>query len=772
MIASLTVLFAFSLFSLWLAKFRLIRPALAAVPAALLCHLILELQNLPEGQFYFEVLPWNAFPGFHFSFRLDALSVYLSSVVLFIGSCIALYASQYFEAPYKAVRFFSLFFLFMGAMLGVVLSENLLGLFVFWELTSISSYLLIAFYYDQQSSRDSALQAFLVTGVGGLCMLGGILLLGQILGTYEISRLLEISAQMGPTLAEVPGIFWAFILILLGALTKSAQFPFHFWLPNAMTAPTPASSYLHSATMVKAGVFLLLRLFPIFSVLPWWKTILMPVGAATFTVAAFMALFQIDLKKYLAYTTVGALGILTFFIGSGSPEALYAVLLFIPAHALYKAPLFLLVGNIEHATHTRDVRKLHALAPYMKGTFIAVLFCALSMAGLPPFFSFVAKEVMLTELFSLNAIYLLLFVFCASVFVYLAILLVHKVFIEKNPKLKVFKEAHESPLFMVLAPMFLGLTALVFSLVPWLLNYLKLSDVFFYLNPSFTVFPEYLLWHGINKELVTSVIAVGLGVILYKLLKPRIPELFLWGTDKLRWGPNRLYDFKMSHLVGVSGSFFRTFQTGRLNFYLILIVSFAAFLFLFPFGSEIHLTGLKFDLSGVKIFEVLMIFAMIAGALMALKPHSNLSALTSLGIVGFGTAFLFLANGAADVALTQFLVETLTIILLVFTFRYLPKTPLKSEPGYTSFTAIVAIVFGLGIGFNTFLASQDATRDQIRSFFAANSYIQAHGKNVVNVILVDFRGFDTLGEIAVLSLAAIGVFTLIAWKSKRSPKRS
>lgn len=729
-------------------KFLLLAPILIAFSHYFKLWSALDGQSLIEAPFSLEE---NAF-GFRVSFVADGLSLVLAQLISGVGAFVMLYTLGYFSAPAKTARFASHLLMFMGAMLGVVLSNNLLLIFVFWELTSVSSYLLIGFNHEDAAARKSALQALLVTGIGGLCLLAGFLILGSSAGTFELSQF----ADWGGVISSSPHYGLITVLIFLGCLTKSAQFPFHFWLPNAMTAPTPASSYLHSATMVKAGIFLLMRLSPILGGTVLWHQSLTLVGGLTLALASALALIQFDLKKVLAYTTLAALGTLVLLLGVNTPLAAKACILFTLAHALYKAPLFLIVGNLDHECKTRDLRKLSGIRTLMPMTFVAALLCCVAMASLPPFFSFIAKETVLEALHEFPILISLVLI-SSVVFVLIACVFVMKIFLGKQPSVP----GHEAPWPMVVAPLGLALLAIFLSAYPdsgllggWM------DSASLIIAPQTEEALHLAYWHGFNALLFLSVVAIVSGVLLFKLWGKR-QRLIESLNKKTFFGPSEIYDWSYKALLIYSKKFFALIQHGFLYFYLITIVLFLIFLVRVSLSNS--MVSLSFSLGDVNFFELTMAGAIIGGAFLAVRSASAVAALTALGLVGFGIAFLYLINGAPDLALTQFLVETLTLVLLVLSFRVLPRKQERSSAPYSIFVAVVSGVFASAIAYMTLYSAQNEARSSIRDFFGEFSYSLAHGRNVVNVILVDFRGLDTMGEITVLSIAAVGVVTLLTW---------
>jgi multicomponent Na+:H+ antiporter subunit A len=697
-----------------------------------------------------------------FDLRLlgDPLSYLLGALIAGLGFGIALYSYSYFEDRRSAARFHALLYFFAMAMLGVVFSENLLLLFVFWELTGLSSYLLIGFDHQKVGARHAAQQALLVTGVGALAMLAGLLIWAAKSGTLNWSELVaNLESGALPDNVEIIAA-----LILLGALTKSAQFPLHFWLPNAMQAPTPASSYLHSATMVKAGVFLLLRLAPLLSATEVWSLYLPWIGGLTLVVASLLCLVQSDLKRLLAYTTLAALGLLVMLLGLSReiPDLLVLTLYFALAHALYKAPLFLVVGNIEHATAKRDFDFLWGLRQKLPGTFAAATLACLGLTAFLPTLSFASKEAILARLWgqplALGALLL-----SSLVFSYVAFVFLLRVF-GLGPSFRKWNEsAQENAPLSFAVPLVMGLVSVLLGVTS--LGYLSERSVVMTSTLGFGEPVELHLWGGWSLELALSLGTLLLGYFLYLGMRAKHEareELLRTLSTK---GPARFYDFALELLLKGSKKIFRFFQHGYFPYYALTLFAFLLFLFHLSLGGAS--SRVVWETENVLWYEWVVAGLIMGGAFLALRSQTSLAALTALGLVGFGIAFFYLIVGAPDLALTQFLVETLALVLLVLSFRVLPKDQIRPTTPYAIFAALVAGLFAFLVAYVTLLAAQEPERAQIRDYFGDLSLLAAHGRNVVNVIIVDFRGFDTMGEITVLSIAAVGVLSLLRWKKAR-----
>jgi multicomponent Na+:H+ antiporter subunit A len=689
--------------------------------------------------------------------RADGLGLLFALLVSGVGTLIVCYAGGYLKGHPQLGRFYGWLLTFMAAMLGVALADNLLLLFVFWELTSLSSYALIGFEHDREAARAAALQAFLVTGGGGLALLAGVILLGLAGGSLNVSAL--IAARH--TLLSSPLYLPALCLILLGAFTKSAQFPFHFWLPNAMEAPTPVSAYLHSATMVKAGVYLLARLHPVLGGTETWVYVVGGVGGITMLIGGYLALSQADLKRLLAYSTVSALGMLTMLIGLGSALALQAAVILLLAHALYKGTLFLVAGAIDHATGTRDVTHLGGLFRAMPVTGVAAALAALSMAGLPPFFGFISKELTYEAALGYH-IGVGVMTFVASLlFVFIAGTVGIGPF--WGPARQTPHHAHEAPPSLWLGPVVLAGLSVVIGLAPGLLSAILIAPA----TAAVLGLPidvDVALWHGLTPALGLSVVTLIGGAVLYLRRQQvrRSAQQIAW-----RWGPATLYDAGIIGLNAVARGQTALLQSGYLRYYLLTIVlatvGLAGFTLLdWQAQSGALAQSLRQAMVVQAYFYELALAGLILIAAVAVtRAQSNLGAVVALGIVGYGVALFYLLFGAPDVAMTQFLVESLTVILFVLAFYHLPEFTHISSKGARIFDAVVALVAGGLIATLVLVAVSIQLSPSIAPYFVETALPQAHGRNIVNVILVDFRALDTLGEITVLGIAAVGVYALL-----------
>lgn len=742
-----TLLFAFFLGPL--AKKTAPRLGLAGLYAISAASFLITLLEL-DSPLYYHFVP-QTFALFDLSFGADVLSLTFCVLITLIGAIIMAYSAYYIDQD-EGPRFSTLINFFTLSMLGLVLSNNLLGLFIFWEFTSICSYFLIAFDSSSEKARKSAWQALLVTSFGGLCLLCGLLILGGIGGSYD---LLQIRIPQ-----EHPWLGTTLVLIFIGVFTKSAQFPFHFWLPNAMSAPSPASAFLHSATMVKAGIFLLLRLSPHIASHEYWTRILVPVGFITAILASVLLLFEKDLKRIFAYTTLSALGLIVYMIGKNEASGYYLAIIWIVTHALYKAPLFLLAGNIEHYSGSRDVSTLSQLYPRMKGSLLVATLAIFSLLGLPPVLSSHAKG----DFFQLLGnspleFTLLILVFATAGSVAVTLI---SIFLKSNNEEKIegrFFDDNDDPALMWLPPMALLLVTFMLGI--------RYSPFTEFLRESLgQVFPFNFNEIGLNQtNHKLSFFATGTVLFLSVFFAAASFRLrkFNLGLTRL---PNsdKIWNFLFEGLLKNSKTFFNKIQNSRIELYCLCFFVFLLYLLSQVQGIEelkLSLLTLKFP-RGVTPFEIALIGAMLIASTLAIKTNSNLSTLVVLGVIGFGIAYIYLVNSAPDLALTQFLIETLTLILLVLTFKHLPKAPFQFEnKNHKRFYSIFSVCVGLTAGMLTFLAASSFRPQTLTRYFGEKSLSLAHGRNVVNVTIVDFRGFDTMGEITVLALAAIGVASLL-----------
>jgi len=730
---------------------------LLSAPLAMFVWLLKQLPELMHGGVILQSTPWVEKLGLELAFHLDGLSALFALLISGIGVLILLYTQGYFKGHPQQGRFLMYITAFMASMLGVVLADHLLLVFIFWELTSFTSYLLIGFNHESEAARKAALQAMLVTVLGGLFLLAGIILMADAAGTWRLSELV----QRGDLLTAHKHYLPILVLVCVGAFTKSAQFPFHFWLPNAMQAPTPASAYLHSSTMVKAGVYLLARLHPALGHTEEWTLLLTTIGTITFLLGAIMALGQHVLKRLLAYTTVSALGAMVMLLGVGTKYTIKAMAAFVLAHALYKATLFMIAGGITHETDGEtSVDKLGGLRKAMPVSFFCAVLAGLSMGGFPPFLGFVAKE---TWLHSLGDYPLLI---AATVIGGAAYVLVGfstgvKPFVGKIPE---GLHAHEVPFSMRVGPVVLGLGCLALAIACGPVGHAIVQPA------ATAIYAKELevhlhLWAGFNKYLVISLATLAIGTIAF-LMRPFILRIGKRLAVLGRVGPDAMYQMLLDTVLKFAAWQTRKLQTGILRDYIrITVVStvvlvITAFLRAGGFEGWDNLSplSLRIDLVGV-----LMVLAAIA----TVWSKSRLRSILCLGVVGYSMAMLFSFFGAPDLAMTQLVIETLTVILMALAFYHLPSFSHFSSRGTRAIDITISIGFGLMITVLVLAALAVQTPTPVSDFYLEHSYKEAHGRNVVNVILVDFRALDTLGEITVLTIAALGGAALLNLRPKK-----
>jgi multicomponent K+:H+ antiporter subunit A len=712
---------------------------------------------------------WMPALGLNLAFRLDGLSLLFAGLILGIGLLIVLYAHYYLSERDSMGRFYACLMLFMGSMLGIVLSENLIQLLVFWELTSLSSFLLISYWQHREEARHGARMALAVTGLGGFAMLGGFLLLGHIVGSYELSDVFASADLIRAHSLYVPTLG----LILLGAFTKSAQFPFHFWLPHAMAAPTPVSAYLHSATMVKAGVFLLARLYPALSGTPEWFWLVSGAGLATLLLGAYTALFKHDLKGLLAYSTISHLGLITLLFGLSTPLAAVAGVFHIINHATFKASLFMAAGIIDHEAGTRDMRRLNGLWKYMPHTATLAMVAAAAMAGVPLLSGFLSKEMFFAEAVHIaegHSSWLLpVLVTLAGAFtVAYSIRFIHDVFFNGEP-VDLPKTPHEPPRWMTVPVEILVVLCLIVGIAPA-----------FTVGPLLAVaaagtlqapLPEYqlALWHGFNTPLMMSLVALALGTAIYLARRP----LITWHEAGIGRADARVvYNALVNGLISAALRVTRAFDTGSLQRQVFLFVGTALVLGGAPWlASNTPLTGSRAGLP-LDAVSLTAVAALILATIATVAwHHRRFTALVTIGVVGLVVSLAFIKFSAPDLALTQLSVEVVTIALLLLALYFLPQHgEVEKSRARVGRDAAIALVAGLGAAA---LAWAVLTRpyDTIAGYFLENSKPGGGGTNVVNVILVDFRGYDTLGEITVLALAGLGIVALLQNLKLAAPLR-
>ncbi|MEQ8968384.1 MAG: proton-conducting transporter membrane subunit [Azospirillaceae bacterium] len=715
-------------------------------------------------------VPWMPGLGVALSFRVDGLGLVFALLVTGIGAFVMLYAAAYFRTHPNKARVMALLAAFEASMLGLVLADNVIALFVFWEATTITSFLLIGFDHDKAEARDKALQALLVTGLGGLALLAGLILLGGVAGTYEMSAMTpEAGAPALPGHALYPAIL---VLVLLGCFTKSAQVPFHFWLPNAMAAPTPISAYLHSATMVKAGVYLMARLSPTLGGTEAWQWTLTLVGAATMLVGSIWAMRQTDLKLMLAYTTLMALGTATMFLGGDTPVAIAAASTFIVVHALYKAALFLVVGLIDKTTGTREIDRLSGLGRAQPLLWAVAALAALSMAGFPPFIGFIGKELKYEGALAVASEPLVVAgaaVIANALMVAAAGLVALAPFRPRAGRATTPVKGR-APVGMWVGPIVFALAGAVFGIFPDLLGRPLIQPM----TTAIVGEPAsiYLkLWHGINVPLMLSVATFALGVGLYFAL-PRLRAGLAAAEARGVPSAEAAWEAGVAAMKRFAAWQTRVIQGGRMRVYLFVeIGALAALLWGAIALAEGGLPAVAPP--AMALFEWGLVALIAIGAIAVVLTRGRMVAIAALGIVGAGVAILFVLYGAVDVAMTQLLVETLFIVIVAVALLKLPRVPAGEGPWWRRVrwgALVIAGATGLAVT-TTLLAVLEIPFDRrITTFFEQAAVPDAFGRNIVNVILVDFRALDTLGEIAVVVIAALAAAALLARRPTTRPE--
>lgn len=734
--------------------------ALFACVALIAFGLLLDQAPLPNDVPLVLRFSWLPQLGLFFSFRLDGLSLLFCTLITCIGSLIFLYGGVYFSRAEGGLKPIVALFVFFIAMLGLVLAESLLVMFVFWELTSLTSFLLIGTTHDDPEAWRAARQALVVTSAGGLCLLAAALWLWQGIGALGWTELYGATANG----YEIP--LGVVVLVLLAAATKSAQVPFHSWLPRAMAAPTPVSAYLHSATMVKAGVYLIARFGRMIEYSPTWTFSLLVLGCLTALLGALLAVFARDLKKMLAYTTVSALGTLVVLLGMGTDQAIRAALVYLVAHSFYKAALFMVIGVIDHTTHTRDLTKLGGLAYERPLLALIAIPSGLSMAGIPPFVGFLAKELLYEVKFAGTWIFPALgaVAFSTSVLTFAAAMLItyYPFFGNRPDGLRIFQVSA----WLLIGPLFLALGSMLAGLFPELLGQELLSPAVQALTPGASEI-HLTLWHGVNPILLMSIATVLLGVALGRF---RIRYLHSTPAPRgvqLLSDEGSLFDEVYHALLTTAQRFGDAMQRGSLQWYvritaLVVVLSSVTYL-------EMDATLVRVAFASLRTpsaFDLALTIVLVIPAMAALTLVRPAEVLLVLGATGVGMVAVFLAYGAPDVALTQIVVETLIVVVFAFVARHFHRPvghPPRARVDITSLA--IALSTALVITFALVVATAREPSPEVREFYASAATREGFGRNVVNVILVDFRALDTLGEISVLALVAITLAALVARRS-------
>ena len=727
----------------------------ASVAGSWAAYLTIIASGVIDGDAVAGAIRWAPSLDVQLSWYVDGLSLLMALVVSGVGGLVLLYAGGYAKRE-SGGRLLGLLLAFVAAMLGLVTADNLIALFIFWEITSLLSFLLIGFDGERADARTAAQQAALVTGAGGLVLLAGLVLIGLDGGSWELSEL-RASGWRGDGAIGMS----ALALVAVGAFTKSAQFPFHFWLPNAMVAPSPVSAYLHSAAMVKAGVFVLARFFPHFEGLLLWETLLMTSGGVTAVLGAWFAIRHSDMKAILAYTTVSMLGVLVFLLGLGTPAAVKAALVVLLAHALYKSALFLAVGAVDHATGTRDVRRLQGLTRAMPWTAAGLALAGLSLAGLPPTLGYVGKETLLAAAESRDGILVLAVAGTTGLLSILAAWLVVVRPLAAAPSAAA-SHAHGLNWELKAAPVVLAGAGILAGLaVPLLEPLIRAgSDA----TAGSPVKVSLGLIPATSTVAIASVAIIATGLGLAFTASGRLP------ATRPAWPALGVAGYKqaLERTQAVARLAVTTTQSGSLSTYLLTTL-----------GVTLGLAGIAFagggalvapgGLESVRFYEGLVAVVILAAAAVAAVTRSHMAAVASLGAVGLGISVFYGFTGAPDLAMTQLLVETVTVVLFVYVFSRLPQRRVLSSSRRRVRDAFFAGAGGLLVMSLTWTVADANGARPLADYFGVASYPEAFGRNVVNVIIVDFRALDTLGEITVLAAAALGVLALLSFGRRKQP---
>ncbi|SDI34990.1 Na+/H+ antiporter subunit A [Natribacillus halophilus] len=777
--------------------YKYIRPVhtgwfILIVPSVLFVFFLPYINPVADGETFMETVPWVPSLGINFSAFIDGWSLLFALLITGIGALVVLYSIYYLDKKYEDLtNFYVHLLMFMGAMLGVVLSDNVIVLYVFWELTSISSTLLISYWYHRDASINGALKSLNITVLGGFAMLAGFALLYVMTGTFSIQ---EMIGQAGGVI-DHPLFLPTIILILLGAFTKSAQFPFHIWLPDAMEAPTPVSAYLHSATMVKAGIYLVARFTPLFGGAPEWFWIIAGGGLLTLLWGSLSAIRQKDLKGLLAYSTVSQLGMVMCLLGLGSAAlyfddanelytvAILAAVFHLFNHASFKGSLFMTAGIVDHETGTRDIRALGGLMLVMPATATISLIGAASMAGIPPLNGFLSKEhffMAITDateygIFNMETAGMLFPVigWLASVFTFVyCCIFFFKTFAGPFEPERFAKKVHEAPIGMLISPAVLGLVVVIVGIFPNLLSQSIIEPSMAAIlqglptdAEAFTVDIEH--WHGFDLELFMTIGVVGFGSLLY-LAMGKWRKLSIYNKTTDPFSP--VYDSGITGLLKGSRLITNVQMTGRLRDYLTFV---SAFFLIITIWTMIRYDAFVIDtqnISEISTYEVVLVGLLVISMLALPFIQQRVAAIVVLGFVGFLIALFFVNFRAPDLALTQLLIETVLVILFMLAFYHLPE--FRKEKMKASFKWSNALLsFGVGlmvtlIALSAFSYGQGHDFSPVSDYYIENSADLAGGYNMVNVVLVDFRALDTVLEVLVLGVAALAVVALIRLKMK------
>ncbi|HEC2198331.1 TPA: Na+/H+ antiporter subunit A [Staphylococcus delphini] len=753
------------------------------IPVVLFAYFLSYIQPTMSGQFTEQSAAWMPQIGMNFDVYVDGLGLLFSLLITGIGSLVVLYSISYLSQSEQLGHFYCYLLMFMSAMLGVVLSDNLLILYFFWELTSFSSFLLISFWRHKDKSLYGAMKSMMITVFGGLSLLGGFILLYLASGTWRIRDIIENVDQIQTS----PIFLLAMIFVIIGAMTKSAQFPFYIWLPDAMEAPTPVSAYLHSATMVKAGIYLIARLTPIFAVSQGWIWAVTAFGLVTLFWGSLNATKQQDLKGILAFSTVSQLGMIMSMLGIGAVSyhfqgdesqlylAAYSAAIFhLINHATFKGALFMITGAVDHATGTRDIRKLGGLMTIMPISFTLSIITSLSMAGVPPFNGFLSKEAFIESMievthasvFSLNTVGLLIPIVAivGSIFTFVySFKFIVEIFLGDHKPDALPNKAHEASILMNISPTILAILVISIGLFPSIVSAPLVEPAVKSIANTNEVSASFHLWHGFTPAFIATLVIYTVGAVLILTAKRWVPIL--------RGIPNAL---TLNHWYNQTGRYTpyyatqitRTYMTGfnRNNlviiFFMMIVLTFVTLIFV-PFTVDFM------KVSPIRLYEFVSVITITIAAIMIIFARSRLFSIIMLSAVGYSMAIFFIFFNAPDLALTQFVVETISTALFLLCFYHLPNMSRYNESvRYRVVNAIISIGVGAVVIVLGLIAYGNRHFESISEFYKAHVYDLAEGKNMVNVILVDFRGTDTLFESSVLGIAGMGIYTLIKLRAK------
>lgn len=765
------------------------------VPASLVLTYSTYISRVRDGEVIISSFDWIPSLGISFTSLLDGLSLLFTLLITGIGTLVVLYSIFYLDRQKEQLHNFYIYLLlFMTAMLGVVQSDHMITLYLFWELTSISSFLLIGYWYTRNPSRFGALKSMMITVFGGLFMLGGFVLLSMIGDTYSIR---ELVAQ-APELVTHPYFKWALVLILIGAFTKSAQFPFYIWLPDAMEAPTPVSAYLHSATMVKAGIYLVARFTPIFAANELWIWLVTGIGLFTLFWGSFFAVKQTDLKGILAFSTVSQLGLIMSLLGISAVAfhvedaahtvfkyAAFAAVFHLINHATFKGSLFMIAGIIDHETGTRDIRKLGGLMSIMPLSFTVALIGSLSMAGLPPFNGFLSKEMFLTAMLSLREFDLFAFdtwgivfpvvAWIASIFTFVySFYFVFKTFTGKYKPEQLSHKPHEAPFGMLLSPIILAIFVVTIFFIPNIVGDTFIKPAVLAIQPflystASDIDIHVAAWHGeITPELLLTLGIIVIGLALFATL-PKWRKFY--NTFHRSLSLNKMYDGLMWLLETGMNRLSRLYMNGSWRSYLLYMFSGIVVIVIGTLIVKNAFTVSFDNTAPIHVYELILILALIIGTLTTVFAKSRLTSIIALGLVGYTVALFFVIFNAPDLALTQLVIETISVALFLLAFYHLPKFGRVDERTRFKWSrAIISIAVGVMVTLIALSAHSQKLVPSISHYYEETVHTLAGGGNIVNVILVDYRGFDTLFEITVLGLAGMAIYGMIKLRMSRKEK--